>query len=326
MTEESPKSTRALLLNWGRRLLVVAVLLGAVWAIYRDWDRVWATIRTIPWEATVASELAALAAVFVAVFAWRVLVNGLGKPLSVLRAAQVNLVGILGKYIPGSVWAYLLQIELGRKAGVSRSRVFVATIIGVGTGMLAAVLYAASTFGPLSAKIGWIWYLTPLLPIGLIAACPPVLTRLVNLLLKLMRRPPLDQSLRWSMVGKSIGLQLLAFACYGLHLWILAQSVGATPGFIGFLLCTAAISIGFNAGILAFVVPSGIGIREAVIVAILIASMPYSQAFTFAIVSRVMLVVADLLGAGIAAITAKRWAPIGNNENRTATLDAHESG
>lgn len=306
MAEQSP---RARLVTWARRVLVVAVLLGAGWVLYRDRDTVWSTIRTIPWQATVLAELAGLVAVFVAVFAWRVLINGLGSRLGVVRAAQVNLVGILGKYIPGSVWAYVLQIELGRKAGLPRSKVFVASLIGVGTGILAAVIYAAASFGPLSAKVGWIVYLLPILPIGLIIVSPPVLTRLVNLVLKLLRRPTLDGPLRWSMIGRSIGFQLLAFGCYGLHLWILARAVGAAPGFVGYLLCAAALSVGFNLGMLAVVVPSGLGVREAVIVAVLAASIPPAQALAFAVLSRVMLVVADLLGAGIAAASAKWLAP-----------------
>lgn len=310
--EQEKQSTRAVLIAWARRALVVVVIGFAAYALWNEWGAMWRTVRTIPWTTTVLSQLAALAAVLVAVLAWRVLINGLGTPLGVLRAAQVNLVGLLGKYVPGSVWAYVLQIELGRKAGLSRSRVFVATVIGVGTGMVAAVAYAVASIGPLSEKVPWVVYLTPILPIGLIALCPPVLTRLVNLVLKVLRRPLLTEPLRWPMVIKSVAFQLLGFACYGVHLWVLAQSVGAAPGFLGFLLCAAAMSVGLNAGILAFIVPSGIGVREAVIVGVLVASMPSAQALAFAVVSRVMLIVADLIGAGLAAVIARWKAPIEN--------------
>ena len=41
---------------------------------------------------------------------------------------EVFLVGQLGKYVPGSIWAYVLQMELGKRYGIARARVFAASL------------------------------------------------------------------------------------------------------------------------------------------------------------------------------------------------------
>ena len=45
--------------------------------------------------------------------AWQVLLAGLGSPLRTTTAGRIFFIGQLGKYIPGSVWPILTQMELG---------------------------------------------------------------------------------------------------------------------------------------------------------------------------------------------------------------------
>ena len=55
----------------------------------------------------------------------------------------------------------------------------------------------------------------------------------------------------------------------------------------------------------AFVLPSGIGAREAVIVGALTAVLPYGQALALAVVSRVVFTVVELVCAGVATLAAQ---------------------
>ena len=61
-----------------------------------------------------------------------------------------------------------------------------------------------------------------------------------------------------------------------------------------------------TAGVLFVVVPSGAGVREAIIVAALAPVMPAGQALGIAVVSRGLFIVSDLLTAGGAAISGLR--------------------
>lgn len=300
------RTWKAVLVTWLRRILLVVVIAGAIWTLTRNWAAVWATLKTMPWTSVALSELAVIVGIAFGTLSWRTIVEDLGPHVGVFRCAQINLVGSLGKYVPGSVWAYLLQMELGRKAGVGRARVFTGSLIQVGLALVATALFGVLALPSLLGEFPGAIYFTVLLPIGLAALHPKVLTWATNLMLKVLRRAPLQRPLRFRMVGSALGLQLLGYAFFGVHLWVLAQAVGAAPGLSGLLLCTAAVAIGLNAGMFFFVLPSGAGIRDGVIVAVLLATLPYGQALAFALVSRVMFLVADLATAGLAAGLA-RW-------------------
>ena len=64
------------------------------------------------------------------------------------------------------------------------------------------------------------------------------------------------------------------------------------------------MGVAMTAGVVAFVLPSGIGARELVIVGALATVLPYGQALALAVVSRVMFTVAELVSAGVATLAA----------------------
>ena len=63
---------------------------------------------------------------------------------------------------------------------------------------------------------------------------------------------------------------LVSWLAYGVSVWVLAVGAGAPAG-ESFLLCLGGAALAMTAGFLVFIAPSGIGIREAVLVAALVA-------------------------------------------------------
>ncbi|CRK60890.1 hypothetical protein; putative membrane protein [Alloactinosynnema sp. L-07] len=299
-------SLKSIAVAWARRLLLVVVVAGAVWTLSRNWNTVWDTLKTLPWGSVLLSELSVMVGIGIGVMAWRTLVEDLGPHVGVFRCAQINLVGSLGKYVPGSVWAYLLQMELARKAKVGRARIFTASLVQVGLALVAAALFGVLAMPVLIDKFPGAIFFAVLLPVGLLALHPRLLNWATNKVLKLIKRSPLERPLHFRMVGEALGFQIVSYFFYGLHLWVLVDAVGAASGLTGLLLCTGAIAIGLNAGMFVFVLPSGAGVRDGVIVAVLLSALPYGQALAFAVVSRVMFLIADLTTAGVAALLA-RW-------------------
>jgi hypothetical protein len=294
--------------NWLRRLLLAAVLVAACWYLAGRWDEVRHTLRTVSPTAAVASQVAVLAAMVVATYGWQVVVDALGEPVGGFRGGQVYLVGQLGKYLPGSVWAYLLQAELGHRAGMARARVFTASLVQLGVSLVAALALGIAALPLLLHRAGAVW-LVALLPVGIAALHPRVLTWGTSRVLRLLRRPPLDRPLRWRTVGTVAATAVGTYLLYGLHLWLLADSAGAL-GVGGILLCTGAIAVGLNAGLLVFVLPSGAGLRDVVVAAALAAAVGPAQGAAFAVVSRLMFTAGDLATAGGAAALARWRAPL----------------
>jgi uncharacterized membrane protein YbhN (UPF0104 family) len=313
--EETPpagkpaRSTKAKIVDVVRWVAIVLVVAFAARQLAANWGEFWRTLRDVAWQSSLLSLLVLIAAIMVSTWGWQVLVDDLGKPVGYARGAQICLVGSLGKYVPGSVWAYLLQMELGRKAGLARSRIFTGSLIQLGVSVVSALvvsLLAAPAVFSHSPRALWLFVL---IPVGLAMLHPRVLTWGTSLVLRILRRPPLEHPLGWTVIGKALGASTAAWTLQGAHLWLLANSVG-TPGFTGFVLCVGAMAIAMTVGTFAFILPSGVGVREVAQVAVLTASgLTIGQATAFAVASRMMFTLADLLTAGFAALAARSARP-----------------
>src|SRR5919202_314074 len=110
----------------------------------------------------------------------------------VAAGARVFFLGQLGKYLPGSLWPVMAQMELGRdhqvpeRASASAVGVFLLVLVGTGLAMAAA---AAPLLSPNAVHA--YWWLLAVLPVALLVTVPPVLNRLLAMGMRLARRPPL---------------------------------------------------------------------------------------------------------------------------------------
>jgi len=311
LTETAPKTVgnkKAVVITWLRRVLVIAVLAGAAYQLVVQWPDVSRTLASLPWPSVVLSFLAVLAGLGLGPPMWRTVLRDLGTPVRMRDASMIYLVGQLGKYIPGSVWAFLLQMELAKTVGVTRVRAFTASVVAAGLGIVASLIAGFLAMPViLDGHQEYLWIFV-LLPLGLVLLHPRPLTWIVSLTLTLLRRAPLPHPLTAAAIVRTLGLGLATFVLLGVHLWLLADSLGS-PGLSGLMLCIGAMSLAMTAGLLAFFLPSGLGAREVVLVAALSTALPAGSALALAVVSRVMFTVVDLALAGGAAVAARTRKP-----------------
>jgi glycosyltransferase 2 family protein len=290
----------------GRRIRVVQLAVGAillaamVLATARNWSDVKETIASLSPIALVVSLLLALCGLFASVLTWRRSVRELGTRVSVHDASRIYLVGQLAKYIPGSVWAVALQMQLGKQAGLRRSRGFTAALVAIGVNCVTSLALGLLALSAVGDESGWA-YLAILvsLPLGLVLVTPPLLTREIDVVLRLMRRPALERPVSWRGVAVASGWSLTTWLCYGLALYALVVSAGGDAG-ESLALCLGGVPLAMTAGFVIVVAPSGIAIREAVLVAALAPVLPASSALALALVLRVCFTAADALAAAAA--------------------------
>lgn len=280
--------------------LAVALLLAYLWD---NREGAADAVRAIGAGYAVASLAAVLVGLLASMSVWRALLADLGTELSPRAAFHVFFFGQLGKYVPGSVFAVAAQMELGRAQGASRSRVATASLLFMGVGLAVGLLVAAATL-PLTSPDAlrqFAWALL-LLPVGLAVLAPPVLTRVVGVFLRLLRRPPLERPLSARRVGAATGWALVMWSSYGLHLWLLVRPQGADAGG-DLLLATGGYALAWTAGFLFVIAPAGAGVREVALVAALAPVVDRPAALAVALLSRVLMTLGDLvLGAGGAAV------------------------
>ncbi|GLZ79096.1 membrane protein [Actinorhabdospora filicis] len=284
---------------------IAAVLLAVGYSLYSSWDDITAYLFQLAWQSVLLSFAAVFAGMYANVLAWRVIVRSLDSEVTVASAARITLLGNLAKYLPGSVWAYVAQMELGKRAGIPRARAFVASIIAVGLSTTASLLIGLFGLPSLRATDGgepFMWVLLALIPVALFCAHPKVLTRLIEIFLRVLRRPPLGHQISWRTVLTATALSAVAFVCFGVHLWLLANAA-TDPGLDGLFRSVGSFSLAMTIGMLVVIAPSGLGVRDGVITAALAPFVGLTTAVAIAAISRAVFTVADLVAGGAAGIS-----------------------
>lgn len=302
------------LVRWG--FVTVAIALGA-YTVASDWSRIGPALGRIGPATAVASLAFTLLALVASMQVWRVLLAGLGSPLSFWAASRVMFVGQLGKYLPGSVWPVLAQMELATDHGVPRRRTASASLINMPVTVLSGLIASMVTLPFAGGSTPYLWAFA-VLPFALACVHPKVLNYLLGVMFRLARRPPLEQPLTGRVVAGAVGWSLMTWVFYGLGTWVLAVRVGVPAG-VALPLSTGAFAFAWTLGFIVILAPAGAGIREVVMVAIL--SHPLgvtaSAALAVALVSRAVTAVGDLATAGLGAASyrrAKRHAGTGKEE------------
>jgi glycosyltransferase 2 family protein len=284
-------------------VVVIAVGIGA-YEIDKEWNEVHHALAQIGLLAAFEALLVLLVMQFATLRQWQALLAGLGSPLRTRTAGRIFFIGQLGKYIPGSVWPVLTQMELGARANVPRSRSAGASILTMILSLASGLLVAAATlpFAHYSADYDWVFVFVPVI---LVCLYPRVLNPLLDWLFKLTKRPGLDQPVTLTMLSKALAWSLLAWVANGLQIWILADKLGAPAGRT-ILIALGGYAFAWCVGFVIVIDPAGAGIREALLVAALAPVLPANPAFALALVSRAVNTISDLLVAGTAAATRRR--------------------
>ncbi len=128
--------------RWG--FVAAAVGLGG-YAVAREWTGVRSALASLGPGTVAAALLSVLVAMLATMQAWRVLLTGLGSPLPARAGARILFVGQLGKYLPGSLWPVLAQMELGHAYRVPRHRSASASVLTMLMSLLAGLLAALVT-------------------------------------------------------------------------------------------------------------------------------------------------------------------------------------
>jgi uncharacterized membrane protein YbhN (UPF0104 family) len=287
----------------------LAVALGfGVWAVAGQWGAVVEGFGRLSWGLVAGSVVAVLAALVAGMMMWRALLADLGSPLALPDAAKVFFVGQLGKYIPGSLWPVLAQMELGKDLGVPRTRsaaaFFLTYPLYLATGITVAVATLPGLAGGSVARFAW---LLPLLPVLAAGLHPRVVNGLLGLGLRLLKRPPLERPLTRRGVLVSAAWAFAGWAAYGVHLALIVAGLGAAgPRAAG--LSFGAFALAWCLGFIVVIAPAGAGVREVAMVAALAPVLPAGPAIAAALCSRLVVSLGDLICAGAAGLAARRTA------------------
>jgi hypothetical protein len=276
------------------------VVLGATYAIYRERRDFADALADIGLGATAISFALGLIASAAAYPAWREVMRGLGLDLPVGSGARIFFTTQLGKYLPGSVWPLVLQMEAGRRHGASRRTVIAGNLttilVGCLVGLGVAVVFLAGSGS--QALDGYPWLLA-VVPFLVALLHPRAISAILDHVFGLLGRERLGQRVPLRSMATVASWSVAVYLGLGAH--VAALVVPQAGGDLR----TVAVSVGgmalaVAAGILFIPAPAGAGVRDAVLGAVLLSVLTIGQTLAVLVVSRVLLIVADLLLAGLA--------------------------
>lgn len=236
-------------------------------------------------------------------WAWRAVMAVLGVEARTSRVIPWYFVGELGKYVPGGVWPVLGRGELARAGGVPRTRSYASVALSLGVLYLSA-MFVAAAFLPFALSGGGFspWMLALLaLPVGVILLHHDVLTRLLGWLSRITKRDIDLVVPQWGDSLRLVAHYVPTWLFIGTATYAVARSTTTDLSYPRVMFATI---LSWVVGFLAVPVPSGAGIREAVLFAS--SGLTKSQSAFTAVLARLFFVVVDVAGAAICAPIVRR--------------------
>jgi uncharacterized membrane protein YbhN (UPF0104 family) len=265
-------------------------------------------IRAFSWHmrpTTLALSVGLEVGVFAAgTFVWRTIVARFdAEPVAFRTLLRIWSGSTLGRYVPGVIWQFAIGFGLANRHRVSPTLLLTSLSVHMGVTLAAASLIAAAlapAFGPTSL----LWPGCVLL-VALAAIHPRCIDGARRLLARIIRRelPAWHGSYRDGLV--LLALNLASWLVYGTAFWLLLGSLAEMP----FATLRDAIGIHalvFVAGYVAFVVPAGLGVREAALALLLGPYFPAGVAAAVAAFTRLWTIAAELATCVVSLVLAPR--------------------
>lgn len=284
-------------------LLPILIILFLARSILSNWQQ----IREYPWQFDFP--LLALAALFsstwffLRTWIWWQLVREMHEHVPYWPAFRVFMISEVARYVPGKIWQYVSRIYLAQRYHIPPALTLTSALVELLMIMVAAgVLTLANASRILPALEE---QYRPLFLLALLAALalvhPKSLKLWSRVLAKFLRQEWVPFDVRYSHLVTILAASLLTWVLsgFGFALFVQALTHG-TDGHTAQLGTIYAAS--WLIGLLAIIVPAGVGVREGTMTLLLAVIMPHSTAAVIAIASRLWITLLEVFLLGMARL------------------------
>lgn len=275
------------LLKRYKRVVQVVVLALIAYGIAKLFTTSWSQVQRgslhVEWAPLIVGFALLVAQELSFAFIWRGILARMGYRLDVLSSQRIYLGAEFVRYIPGNVWHVITRVLWAEQRGVPKPVGFASMVVELATKITsAALVFAVSLFfwtdlTALTVSVPRGYFVLAgavLVPLVLLGLHPRLLLGSLNFALRKTGREPVRFNLRyrdillitlywaasWLLAGAGFYLVLRSLLATGFPLAVLGVAVGI-------------YALGWDAGFLSFITPSGIGFREAVIAYLVAASL-----------------------------------------------------
>ena len=244
---------------------------------------------------------------------WRRILHALGEDLPPRTARAIWGKSILARYVPTNALMVVGRIVMAERQGVTK-RVCLASIVyelglGFGTAVMVGA-YFVIELPELQDQAGRYAVLV-LIPAVLTVLHPRVFLPLANFALRKLGRPPLPRALSFGRVLELAVMYGFSWAVIGVAVYAFSRALHPVDA-SDFLYIATAYPVAFCVAVLTFIVPSGLGTRDAALAIAIAAVLPNAVATAIAVAFRIFQTLVELLYVGlVTALNRMRGAPTG---------------
>lgn len=285
------KLLKALKITFG--VLVVVFL---AWYFRKNWDEFSEKIMNVNIGIFIVSMLFYFVYKITLASLWHYITKINGCSIKYEKAVTSYLYSILGKYIPGKVFMLAARLTYYKEEDAPLSKVTVCFFIeNVCTLLGAAMLFIVSLFFfPNELLENYKWLTLLLIAAFFVCIHPKIINFVLRLIGKIFKKN-LEIPMKYSQMLKVVLLFIGNWLIVGFGFFILTKSIYPAVEWSQLLYCAGIWGVSAIMGILAIFAPSGLGVREGIIVAGLMLIMPQSDAMVISVVSRLWQTIPELL-------------------------------
>jgi hypothetical protein len=238
---------------------------------------------------------------------WRLILRLLGEhgPARELRAAWGK--SLIARYVPTSALMVVGRVVMAERVGIQKRVCLASIVYELGIGICAAVIGGSYFFITLPALEGTParFAILAVIPIGLIGLHPRVFKPLTDWAFGKLGREPLPKVLPFRNILVLVPAYLLNWMLIGFGLFAFASSLQSIP-LDELLYVAAAYPVAFCVAVITFIVPSGLGTRDATLATALDAVLPLAVATAIAVAFRLLQTLVELMYVGTVTWIARR--------------------
>jgi hypothetical protein len=238
---------------------------------------------------------------------WRVILHGLGErgdPVQ-LRAAWAK--SLVARYVPTSALMVVGRVVLAERAGITQRVCLASIVYELALGVTGAVIGGAYFFIKLPAlqHTDARYAILIVIPLAFIALHPRVFKPVTDWVFGKLGREPLPKALAYRMVVLLVPAYLIGWLLVGAGLFMFGLALQPLPfGKLPYI--AAAYPVAFCVSVLTFILPSGLGTRDATLATAIHAVLPLTVATAIAVAFRIFQTAVELMFVGSLVWLARR--------------------
>jgi hypothetical protein len=252
-----------------------------VHSTWRQIDLSWAAFR---WNCMALSCVFLGAGFFVGGLVWKILLSSGRKKAGYFDSVFMVSIAMLMRYIPGKIWQLAGRYSMASGRGFDRSTVVVSLAEEAAADICGACIVGYAAFGRQQGFFGLLF------PVAMAAA-------VVLISQKSIRERFRVPAVRGGRIAVATALCVLNWIGYGCAFFFTVRSLYAID-VSHVLLLSGSLAVAWVGGMVSFIAPNGLGVREGLLVLLLAPVIPAPQAMAAALVFRLLSTVVELSFGG----------------------------